>query len=366
MKIAIMSPWAISASSVGGTERFCKDLADGLSARGHDITVITLSGNDCVIDGVKYKSLDLLGNGRVATEYDLRERLGDFSRVIAFDKLAQFVEERTADLDFDVLHINSLLFLKIWSSRRRVFTIHTNPYEYVLDWGEEGYRRMLQILSEEATHLTTFIAPSQHYATLFSERANCSVIYIPHALNISRLLTKTPSSYLKNKLGLNTKKITLLLPSRLEALAKLAVSDRNKVQVVASGVDPQYQSFCAQLQSIANEVKFDAYFKRFDNMAEAYAAADIVGLPSCSESFGYSALESLALGKPTILNDIPTYLEIGAGNPNAYFFHDNADSFKERLSEILHNGIVSKMTPEDWKRRYDIEGWISRYEDIMA
>ena len=42
-------------------------------------------------------------------------------------------------------------------------------------------------------------------------------------------------------------------------------------------------------------------------MSEAYKIANICVLPSKSESFGYSALESLSLGIYTILNDIPTF-----------------------------------------------------------
>ena len=54
----------------------------------------------------------------------------------------------------------------------------------------------------------------------------------------------------------------------------------------------------------------DILIDRFDKMCDGYKVADIVMLPSKSESFGYSALEALSLGIVTILNNIPTYKEI--------------------------------------------------------
>ncbi len=72
MNIAIISLWAISSESIGGTERFTIDLATQLSSNGNFVQVFMISGESQVIQGVQYTSLDLVGKGAEANEYDLR------------------------------------------------------------------------------------------------------------------------------------------------------------------------------------------------------------------------------------------------------------------------------------------------------
>lgn len=46
MKIAIISPWTISDTAVGGTERFIIDLAETLNHLGNEVDVYMLSGEN--------------------------------------------------------------------------------------------------------------------------------------------------------------------------------------------------------------------------------------------------------------------------------------------------------------------------------
>lgn len=377
MKIAIICPWAITNTSVGGTERFCMDLGEGLLSRKHQVTIFMLSGKSHVTNGITYQSLDLLGNEAAANEYDLHRLLGDFSNARSFNKLASFVEANINGADFDVIHINSLLLVRAWQDYKRVFTIHTNPYEYTLDWGEAGYRKTLQFLVEEANSpLTKLTAPSQFYADYFSQETKVTVSFIPHALDTARITSDKPNQILRKKYGLNADKTTLLLPSRLEmtqkrpqiafeAAVQLPAAQRKNMQIIAAGLDEQYAPFRRELQTIADVAEIEVHFLKFDNMADAYALADIVGLPSCSESFGYSALESLALEKPTILNNIPTYHEIGADNPNAYFFENTVKAFHEQLRKVLANCHSRGATPSTWSDRYDTQRWARQYELVI-
>jgi glycosyltransferase involved in cell wall biosynthesis len=377
MNIAIISPWAITPAAVGGTERFCMDLGEGLLARKHNVTIFMLSGKSHKTNGVTYNSLQLLGDESVATEYDLRRLLGDFSDPTSFDKLAEYVQTKIDGTNFDVIHINSLLLVRAWQQCKRIFTIHTNPYEYILDWGELGYKQTIKLLAQEANNpFTRLTAPSSHYADLFTKETGANVAFIPHALDVSRISTNEPSRALRKKYELHPSKTILLLPSRLEvtqkrpqiafgAAAQLPVARKESMQIVATGLDEQYTPFRNQLQKIADEAHLEAHFLRFDTMAEAYALSDIVGLPSCSESFGYSALESLALQKPTILNNIPTYHEIGSGNPNAYFFNNTVEAFGEELERVLAAGCAKRPVPSAWSNRYGMQRWIAQYEAAL-
>lgn len=377
MKVAIISPWAISKNAIGGTERFVTDLASGLVLLGHEVTVFMLSGKRQRINNVEYMSLDIMGDGKIANEYDLREIMGDFSSESSFENLAKKVESLVDLTAFDALHVNSLLFLKAWRGKRRIFTIHTNPFEYRQAWGDEAYLKTLEVLRDEATdNKVTLTAPSLHYAQVFRRLVKAPVYCIPHAIDINRLECPENHSELLGKYGLDSSKITLLLPSRLEPVQKrpqalfnaIAVLPREKIdriQIVSSGLDSQYARFRDKLTSFANRYGISATFVYFETISEAYALADAVVLPSKSESFGYSALEALSLSKITLLNALPTFKEIGVGNPNAHFFK-NTPALSEILDNLIEQRIVHENVPDIWRERYGIKGWGLKYEAMLG
>lgn len=379
MRIAIVSPWAVRATSVGGTERYIIDLAEGLVRHGHVVTVWMLSGVDADTNGVAYRSFDINGDGTTATEYDLRRALGDFSKEQSFDDLAAFVESKLPAHNFDVCHINSLLFLKAWPQAKRIFTIHTNPYEYQLDWGKPGYELVTKLLTSEASRPhTRCTVPSRHYAELFSQLTGVTMTSIPHAIEPSRLQSPLTASVLRQKYNLHPDKRIVLLPSRLEldqkrpqiavaALTELPADDIAQLQVVSTGIDDQYAESRHTLQALADAANLEIHFIRFDGMADAYAMADYVGLPSQSESFGYSALESLTLCKPTIVNRIPTFEEIADGNPYAHLFDGDIASFRSVFIGLLHGDgdTMPQSVPATWAQRYDMEAWIGQYQTMI-
>jgi glycosyltransferase involved in cell wall biosynthesis len=375
MNIAIVSPWAISESAVGGTERFTIDLATQLLSLGNSVEVFTLSGKNCHIQGVKYTSLNLIGEEKVADEYDLKAFADDNKGDLFYAKWAKFLETKIDARNFDVIQLNSLLFIDAWPAKPRIFTIHTNPFEYRLDWGQERLSWVEQKIKRTLPATTLLVTPSDHYAKHFSKIFKRPVKAIPHAIDISRLRNDAAIGSIDSRSGSN-ESVTILLPSRLELIQKrpqivfqgialLPQRLRKRVTVVVSGKDSQYEDNCRKLERIASDSGFEARFLRFQSMSEAYALADIVALPSKSESFGYSALESLTLGLPTILNSLPTFKEIGEGNDNAYFFDGTSASFSQTLSELLDN-LQYYQTSETWSRRYDIRRWGKAYEKLAG
>lgn len=102
-------------------------------------------------------------------------------------------------------------------------------------------------------------------------------------------------------------------------------------------------------------------------MSEVYKIADMTILPSKSESFGYSALESLSLGIYTILNDIPTFHEIAENNEQHYIFKNDAFELKQKIHELLQNQdyLKRKMPTFEWQRRYDLKEFEKSYINLV-
>lgn len=370
MNIAIISPWAISKTSVGGTERFTIDLASQLLALGDEVEVFMLSGESCNIGGVVYTSLNILGRGKVANEYDLRAYADNSTGESFYSKWARYLESAIDGSRFDFIQLNSLLFIDAWPNKPRLFTIHTNPFEYQLDWGKERLESITRKIRKLLPHKTLLAAPSSHYGKQFSRLFRREVLAIPHAIDAARLNSLSTHGRQYH----SERDITILLPSRIELVQKrpqtvfrgialLPEYQRRRVRIVASGKDSQYLDNCKKMERIARSNGFEADFTRFPSMAEAYAMADIVALPSRSESFGYAALESLTLGIPTVLNSLPTFKEIGAGNQNAHFFNHTALEFSKVLLNLLED-TRSYRNSKAWLARYDIRQWAETYQGL--
>ena len=169
----------------------------------------------------------------------------------------------------------------------------------------------------------------------------------------------------------DTKKL-ILLPSRLEpiqkqpmlfmkAFAKQKKEVKQKYKVICTGADKQYEQFKDEIIDFCLNNNIDISIKRFDEMSDGYKAADIVMLPSKSESFGYSALESLSLGIVTILNAIPTYMEIVENAKNYYTFNNSVESLEKVLEKVLVQDHKRVNQTKEWKDKYSIELFGKRY-----
>ena len=143
--------------------------------------------------------------------------------------------------------------------------------------------------------------------------------------------------------------------------------EKSRFEIIYTGLDKQYEKFVDSLKKKADENNISIKIIRFDYMAEAYKIADICVLPSRSESFGYSALESLSLGIYTILNDIPTFNEITEGNDYNYIFKNNKDELKDKILEIVKDKecIKRKIPSQKWQKQYDINTFESSYINII-
>lgn len=209
MKLAIISPWAISYNAVGGTERFVQDLAE----------TFTQLGNQ---KDISYINIDLFDTHQIVDEFILQEKCGDFNKNESFDNIAKLLESKIDVEKYDLIHFNSQLFLTACQNKKRIFTIHTNPFEYKLAFGDDAYSKMVEIMKIQSSNpITTFVAPSKYYAYVYQELIGTQIISILHGIDISRLESDKSKSYLLKSYNLgNENLVRILLPSRVEPVQK--------------------------------------------------------------------------------------------------------------------------------------------------
>ena len=377
MKIAILSPWTVKNNSVGGTERFVIDLAESFANAGNNVDVYMLAGEDYEKNNVNYKSLDLFEGMKSVDEYFLKKKFDNFNSEKSFEDLAKSIEGKVNFEEYSMIQINSQLFLKVAENSKRIFTIHTNPFEYQLDWGKISFNIMLELMKKEKCNTDTyFVTPSMYYANIYREFTGIEIDFIPHAIDVTRLSTYKDKMTIYDEMGIDKNKKVILLPSRLEpiqkqpmlfmrAFAKQTDEIKSKYKIICTGADKQYEQFKQEILDFCNDNNIDILIDRFDQMADGYMAADIVMLPSKSESFGYSALEALSLGIVTVLNEIPTYMEIAAGAVNCYTFANTEESLYNVLNNILDKNLERKEQSDDWKSKYSINSFYKKYINKM-
>ena len=138
MKIAIINTWAISNKAIGGTERFVMDLANSLVEQKNEVDVYMFSGKTHQENGVNYINIDLFNTDDEADEYIVQNYFGNFENEESYINLARKLEQKINIDKYDFIQLNSQLFLECWKNKKRIFTIHTNPFEYELAWGKES------------------------------------------------------------------------------------------------------------------------------------------------------------------------------------------------------------------------------------
>lgn len=371
MRIAIFTPWAISDNSIGGTERFVKDLAHSLSISNHNVDVYMLSGKNYKKGNVNYISLDAFGKEVIGDEYKLINTFGNFENNDSFDSINRIVHEKVKLDNYDIIQVNSFIFLKIINDRKIIYTLHSNYQELNILWSDVTIKKIIDTIKNNK--FIYCVSPSSYYSHKWADKIGRKVSFIPHAININNFYSKLSSSAIINKYGLSKNKIKILLPSRLELIQKrpekildvckkLPVEYKNRIQIIFTGIDNQYRKNVIFLKKISKKNNLDSIFINFDNISQAYKVSQIIFIPSKSESFGYSALESLALNKITILSDLPSFKEISNNNPNAYLVKDSIEAMK-LIMKVVDNTIESQhnYNYDKWVSKYDIKSFGERY-----
>jgi len=377
MKVLIVSLWPISKSSIGGTERFVLDLAKSLKLKGQEVGVIMLSGTSCLIDGIEFQAINIDSGIDKIDEYSIKEQFFSEFNKDSLVRFAQFLEKACPVDDYDLIHLNSLVLYEAFKNKKRVFTLHENPFEFEHTWGEGSFTVLNNIINLDKPDSSTLLtAPSYHYSKLFSEILGVDIHTIPHAIDRSRLFSHLSKDDVRRKYHLKDK-FTFIVPCRLEIIQKrqdLALKSIGQVrdeitraigdfQVVFTGLDKQYEANIDFLKSISSNFGINSHFINFSDISEAYTIADIVLLPSRSESFGYSALEVLSYPLPTVLSNIPTFKEIASDNSYSEFAPSNTqDAFAASiLNALANNRNRDQELNNIWVDRYDINSWAEKY-----
>ena len=112
-----------------------------------------------------------------------------------------------------------------------------------------------------------------------------------------------------------------------------------------------------------------------DDVARWYSAADVVAVPSYTESFGLVAVEAMVCAKPLVASNIEGLAEIVEDGVNGLLFPPgNAAELANAILRLIRSPEYSRELGENAKRtvldRFTLErmidGWIDCYRRILG
>jgi glycosyltransferase involved in cell wall biosynthesis len=303
----------------GGAETYAGQLASALSTRGWDVTVATDGSRlptGAVPKGVKIARLTDYTHALSATDLLAWEQM-------YFSLLSELVSisER---LQPDVVFSNGLetAILGRMLADSIGVPLAANFHEHEPEADPAGFGKLRLVYDRLRPELV--LAGSRMYearALRFGPAKN--VYLIPHGIDVpSFCRAQAERETTRTGWHIDDDERVYVCPGRFKerkgqiyALRAFGMfASRHDVLVFVGSVSSGSEQYRNELLAEASELKRGRVLidegRGPDDMAPVYGAADVVILPSLSEGLGFTLLEAMASGAPTVATDIAGFREV--------------------------------------------------------
>lgn len=366
MKIGLVFPYNIAKG--GGVKEIVLAMQEELTARGHDVHVITPRPRDYDDASAKGKNIILLGGAT-----DFNSPLHTTIQVSA--SLNDDIEEMLEKHQFDILH-----FHEPWVPvlARQILT-RSNTLNVATFHAKLPETMMSRTIAKVVTPYTKSVLQYIHEFTAVSDAAAeyvCSltdqpVAIIPNGIDLSSYKAPArPSDRRKHKRVLHVGRLEQRKGVKylLQAFALLQEKYPDvSLDLVGDGPDrDKLQMLCDDLG--LKNVNFAGYVTEKEKQ-KYLRSADLFCVPSLyGESFGIVLLEAMASGLITVAGNNPGYASVmrGLGALSLVNPKDSAE-LARRMDLLLHEVDLRKLWRE-WAKdqigQYSYSNIVSQYEEI--
>tara|TARA_B100001996_G_scaffold381950_1_gene372531 strand:- start:4729 stop:5835 length:1107 start_codon:yes stop_codon:yes gene_type:complete len=360
LKVAIFCPYDFSFP--GGVQTQSIDLAESLSLKGHDVTVIAPLSSKNIHNNNQIKFLDL----GIPLQINF---LGSKSRIsINFFKILKIINYIKKN-NFEIIHLNEPLsptFLPIIFFLRKFSIIGTfHAYGDKKHFWYSNFKWFLKFFLNKINIKICVSKSSQKYINNYFD---FSSQIIPNGILLSKYnKTKIIPKELRN----SDKKILFVgrfeekrkgFNILLEAFDKLSGEIKNLQLVVIGSGDPKK----IKKDILSKNIHFIGHVEQNDLNA-FYNNVDIICLPSLeNESFGVIILEAMASGKILALSNIISYEALSKKNNYGFLYDSNSsEELYKLLLDLLNNNIPTEINIKNGLKNVQNYSWDYLVSEII-
>jgi glycosyltransferase involved in cell wall biosynthesis len=291
---------------IGGVETLCRQLAEGLTSRGEDVTVVTFSG------------------GRPAAREEQPYRVIELpSRGDVFEWSSRLVPALRGQ-EFDVCHVHNLhasVAAAVWAARVRPYVLtphyHGGGHSRTARLVHPGYRVLGRRIVRGAAAVT---AVSAAEASLLRCHFGADPEVIPNGVAPAHLAT--PPDRARQSIVVVSR---LVRYKRVDAVIEaLPVLPAHVLHIVGDGPEREPLLQLADRLGVRDRVQLTAERVSDPEVHRLLRDAAVYVNLSEAESFSYTVLESLAAGTPVVANGGPALAEWARRFPGAVLCADPA------------------------------------------
>jgi D-inositol-3-phosphate glycosyltransferase len=300
----------------GGAETLFKNLAEGLVAKGYEVSVLTRQ----IKATGKYEELNGVKIHRVAAPSRYLFTLLAIPKAIMLARKADIIHTSTFNSAFPAWLASKL------SKKPAVITIHE---VWIGKWKEytdmSRFNAKLHSLLERPIYKLNFkkhICVSESTRNqLLAVRKKADAIVIYNGLDYEHFHPDKTGAAVRKELGIPRNAFVALTFGRAApskgieyaamAAQKVDIPNFKYLFIVSRDYSSRYKKVLPFIQSTAHAILLDPI--AYSKLPNYVAAADVVVIPSLAEGFGYTAAESCAMGKIVIASNTTSLPEVVSG-----------------------------------------------------
>jgi glycosyltransferase involved in cell wall biosynthesis len=354
---------------VGGAEHANQMICEGLAARGHDVTVVTHqpagSATDETLNGVKLVRVPCRDSRYVFT-------------LVALPTIMRYA--RSADL----IHTSTFnaappSWLAARLTGKRVLC--TVWETWIGRWGSHTTFSKTKASLHELLERAVFSFPYDRYVTISKatqdrllevyprKKAKTNFVYLgfepapwkqPVDRDAIRKDLGAENAFLI--VGYGRPGVSKGFKYLVEAAPKIAEAIPNSMLLLILSEAPQYREDLAALKAqAAPNVRF-LPSQPLERLVQIVKGADCIAVPSITEGFGYTTLESCASGVPVVASNTTSIPEVVSG---AYVYSEPRDAASIADGVIaVHRGEYKTAPERSFSWSATIDGYEAEYRRL--
>lgn len=370
--------------TINGVATFSRNLAKGLSERGHEVVVIAPSQN-----GKRDEEWD--GNYKIIRTFSVPFPFYQNMRISLTPQ--REVKEIIEEFQPDIIHIQMLMWIgqaaMKYGNKMGVPIVSTNhaipenlldnmkllaPFARPISYMLREYGRRFHSKSDCVT------MPTKAAIAMFdTENMSIPVVAISNGIDLSRFFPAKPDKKVMKKFHLPTNKPLVTYVGRLdpekhlsvlvEAFSHIQKATNAHLLIVGHGTDSDHLKQLARDLSISSHVTFTGKVTD-EEIVALHRVGTVFCMPSPAELQSISTLEAMASGQPVVAVDAGALAELCQDGVNGYLCtQDDA----EQIAESLHTIITDEKIRAKFSKAslaiattHDIQHTLDEFEAIYS